>query len=527
MATTPWYTSDKLIEAVKRKISFPITQNTFTEDDILAFANEEMYISQVPAVMQYHEEYFVYRVQVPLVTNISRYPIPDRSIGMKLRDLFWSDASGNYFEMTRISSGDKAFFQRNIGANQAIHKFYLENNDVLLTPSVVGDPTGKLNFFIFLRPNQLVRDNRARFFTAFTQDITVSSVPNIGDKLYITLNNQSNSPSLTEFIAIDNTAPNPLFPFNFNIGGYTQGSSTIITLASPEVHNIPVNNEFKITITGNSAINGTYTATSLSANSFSIPKEVLTSGSGGVCSFVNAFVVGGGTTSTAASNLASTINNAGIGVTCISDLTTSDKKIVITYKDITASFNSQTVTLPPPSVAVDAFSIETLIGFKINATCKDLMDVGDLIDFLQTKPGHRTYSYDVAIKAVGSRTEGLLEVHYIKVTKNDLFTYYSNGFNFQPAISNIQIGDYVCLANECIIPQIPPDLHNTLAERTAARILAAIGDTEGLQASNAKLQEIEVRQGTLLDDRVEGAPKKITARHSLLRYGKMGARKRM
>ena len=151
MATTPWYTSDKLIEAVKRKILFPISQNTLTEDDILAFANEEMFIAQVPAVMQYHEEYFVYRVQVPLVTNISRYPIPDRAIGMKLRDLFWSDQSGNYFEMTRISSGDKAFFQRNIGANQAIHKFYLENNDILLTPSVVGDPSGKLNFFIFLR----------------------------------------------------------------------------------------------------------------------------------------------------------------------------------------------------------------------------------------------------------------------------------------------------------------------------------------------------------------------------------------
>ncbi len=110
MSTTPWYTSDKLIEAVKRKIAFPINQNTFTEDDILAFANEEMFIAQVPAVMQYHEEYFVYRVQVPLVTNISRYSIPDRAIGMKLRDLFWSDASGNYFEMTRISSGDKAFF---------------------------------------------------------------------------------------------------------------------------------------------------------------------------------------------------------------------------------------------------------------------------------------------------------------------------------------------------------------------------------------------------------------------------------
>lgn len=429
MAYTPWYTSDKLIEAVKRKITFPINQNTFTEDDILAFANEEMFIAQVPAVMQYHEEYFVYRVQVPLVTNISRYPIPDRSIGMKLRDLFWSDSSGNYFEMTRISSGDKAFFQRNIGANQAIHKFYLENNDVLLTPSVVGDPTGKLNFFIFLRPNQLVRDNRARIFQSFRQDITLSTNPSPGDKLLITLNNLSNSPlAYTLEAGVD-----------FAIGG-----STTITAANLSV-----------------AINGTSIQ---NTSSFST-------------------------------------NNI----------------VTITYKDITASFVSD------PTAVVDPFTIDPLIGFRIDSDPTSVFNAGDLIDFLQTKPGHRTYAYDVVVKEVNEDSVS----HYFKVTKTDLYTYYSNGYNFQPNIANIQIGDYVCAANECIIPQIPPDLHNALAERTAARILAAIGDAEGLQAANAKLQEIEVRQGTILDDRVEGAPKKITARHSLLRYGKMGTRKRM
>lgn len=439
MSTTPWYTSDKLIEAVKRKIAFPINQNTFTEDDILAFANEEMFIAQVPAVMQYHEEYFVYRVQVPLVTNISRYSIPDRAIGMKLRDLFWSDASGNYFEMTRISSGDKAFFQRNIGANQAIHKFYMENNDILLTPSVVGDPTGKLNFFIFLRPNQLVRDSRARQFLAFTQDVTLNSIPSVGDKLIITLNNQSNSPTTYTFTAVSG-APSA---FEFQIG---------VTVAAT------------------------------------------------------------------ASNLQTAISSASItNVTAIVSAST----VVITYKDITANFISDPIT------SIDPFTIESLIGFKTSQSYQDLFAVGDLVDFLQTKPGHRTYAYDITVKDIGSRVEGVTTVYYFKVTKTDLFTYYSNGFNFQPAIANIQVGDYVCVANECIIPQIPPDLHNALAERTAARILAAIGDTEGLQASNAKLQEIEVRQGALLDDRSEGTPMKITARHSLLRFGKMGTRKRM
>ncbi|NBX74721.1 MAG: hypothetical protein EBQ89_10570 [Alphaproteobacteria bacterium] len=94
-------------------------------------------------------------------------------------------------------------------------------------------------------------------------------------------------------------------------------------------------------------------------------------------------------------------------------------------------------------------------------------------------------------------------------------------------IINLKVGDYICLANESIIPQIPPDLHTVLAERTAARILAAIGDQAGLAVANQKIAEMELRQGNVLDQRVEGAPEKITARHSLLRYGKMGVRRRM
>jgi hypothetical protein len=523
MSTTPWYTSDKLIEAVKRKISFPINQNTFTEDDILAFANEEMAIAQVPAVMQYHEEYFVYRVQVPLITNISRYPIPDRAIGMKLRDLFWSDQSGNYFEMTRISSGDKAFFQRNIGANQAIHKFYMENNDILLTPSVVGDPTGKLNFFIFLRPNQLVRDSRARPFTAFTQDVILTQNPIPGDKLFISLNTQSNSPSTTEFVAISNNAPNPLVPLDFVISSYApSGSSTIITLTT--AHGIPVDNQVNITITGASPINSSYVATSVSTTVLKIEKQISVGGIGGTVSFVNAFVVDPLTTVTAA-NLQQAITSA-LSSSNVSAIV-SGSTVVITYKDITAEFNSSPAILPLPAVAVNALLVESLIGFKTQENYTNLFSAGDTVDFLQTKPGHRTYAYDIVVKQVGSRLEGSTNVPYFKVTKTDLYTYYSNGFNFQPAIANIQLGDYVCVANECIIPQIPPDLHNALAERTAARILAAMGDKEGLQISNAKLQEIETRQGSLLDDRSEGTPQKITARHSLLRYGKMGTRKRM
>lgn len=425
MASNPWMTSNDIIEAVKRKIAFPVSQNTFSEEDILRFANEEMFISQVPSVLQYHEEYFVYRVQTPLVSNISRYPIPDRAIGMRLRDLMWSDSSGNFFEMTRIGADDKAFFQRNIGANQAIHKFYLENNDVVLTPSVIGGPTGNLNFFIFLRPNQLVANSRARTILSFSQDITVANNGAIvaGDVITITTGTQSVQPIATD---------------------------------------IPV-------------------------------------------------VAGVDAAATAAAIVSAVTSAAIDGVSA----SASGATVTITFDDITTSFVALNET---------ALSVSTQVGFNFGTEVASLYSVGSKIDFLQTKPGHKTYVFDVRVKAVINPSVG---VYCLKVNRSDLLIELSNGYGFVPQIANILTGDYVCLAGESIIPQIPPDLHNMLAEKTAARILASLGDQAGLAMANEKIKEMEYRQGSLLDDRVEGAPQKITARHSILRYLKMGVRKRM
>jgi len=359
-------------------------------------------------------------VQTPLVTNISRYAIPNRAIGMKLRDLMWSDSSGNYFEMTRINSDDRAFFQRNIGANQAIHKFYLEGNDVVLTPSVVGGPTGSLNFFIYLRPNQLVSNSRARIIQSFERTVTVP-VSNLvsGDLFTIVTNSQTPSPTSYNLVA---------------------GTTYVI----------------------------------------------------------------GGTSAVTAANLATAINNLAVGVTA----SVSGSDVVLSFTDITIQFTES-----------GSLTLSSQIAFVFDSELSSIFSVGSKIDLLQTTPGHRTYLFDVILRNI-SGTRGYFNY-------SDLLVYLSTGFGYAPQIINIQVGDYMCLANESIIPQIPPDLHNVLAERTAARILAAIGDQAGLAITNQKIAEMENRQGNLLDQRSEGTPQKITARHSLLRYGKMGVRRRM
>lgn len=180
----PYYTSNDLIEAVKRKMAFPISQVTFTNDNILEFATEELFMSQVPSVLQYHEEYFVTDKIVPLVANQSRYDIPDRAIGMKLRDLYFQDTNGNLHQMVNVGPSNDYFFGNNSNGYQNPRNYCLESNEIVLKPNVGPGVTGSLVIKYYLRPNSLVENSRAAISNSFVKDITIdNSYIVAGDKV--------------------------------------------------------------------------------------------------------------------------------------------------------------------------------------------------------------------------------------------------------------------------------------------------------------------------------------------------------
>lgn len=399
---TPYMTSNDLISAVKRKISLPVSQDTFSEDDILAFANEEMMIAQVPSILTYHEEYFVFSEEVELEADKLRYPIPNRAIGMRLRDVFYMDTNENLYEMTRINPDDKAFFQRDAMPSGVLSAFYIEGNDIVLPLAQLTSPTGSLVFSYFLRPNQLVLNERAAVLENFRKTVTVSN----------------SDITAGDTITIDDEV-------------FTAVASS------------PGDDEFEI------GVSSTVTAT----------------------------------------NLVSAINTN--GVVTAAETSPASATITLTYTDrnleITASDE-------------DALEVQSTIGLIFDAIPTNIT-AGTYVDFLQTNPGHRTYSINVEVPT-GSISGTQISFPEDSVPENFI------------------IDDYIATVHECIIPQIPPDLHNGLAERTCARILASLGDNEGLQSVNSKIQEIERSQGNLLDQRVDGAPIKIVNRHSILRYGK-------
>jgi hypothetical protein len=399
MATKPFYTSNTLIEAVKRSMSMPISQITFSDEDILAFASEEMYLSQLPSILQYHEEYYVFEQIVPLKPNVSKYPIPNRAIGMKLRDLFYQDTNGDLREMTKINPDDEAFFQTSTGLQDAPYRYKIENNSIVILPQVAQNPTGNLVFRYFLRPNALVKNDRAVICSSFAKTITVTN---------------------------SNLQPGD-----------------------------------EILIAGNILVAGTD------------------------------FVIGTSSSATAG-NLNTVISSLGLELSTIS----TANVIEVDYFDRNLSIASNSPGL----------TIQSTISVKSSQVVPDIFAAGKLVDILQEDGGHSTYKIDVRLPP------GSVSQSAVSINEADLPT-------------DFVLGDYICLQYESIIPQIPTDLHILLAERTAARILQALGDSQGLDQSNKKIQDYEARQSVLIDTRVDGSPMKVLNTHSILRYSKRRSRR--
>lgn len=90
----------------------------------------------------------------------------------------------------------------------------------------------------------------------------------------------------------------------------------------------------------------------------------------------------------------------------------------------------------------------------------------------------------------------------------------------------LSVGDYIMKKEEAIVPQIPTELHPILSQRTAVKMLEALGDTEGMRNAQTELERMEYNAMTLIDARAEGSPQKIRNKHSTLRSAIRGRSRR-
>jgi hypothetical protein len=141
-------------------------------------------------------------------------------------------------------------------------------------------------------------------------------------------------------------------------------------------------------------------------------------------------------------------------------------------------------------------AIDTLTGIIVLDLVPSFFSTNLRFDLLQKNTPHKTLDFDLTATVITST--------YIQFNPSDL-------------PPNLMVGDFVANAQECIIPQIPSEMHAMLAQSVLERVLGALGDQNGEALSKVKNQEYEKKLNSLISNRVDSSPKKIINRHGHLR----------
>lgn len=130
-------------------------------------------------------------------------------------------------------------------------------------------------------------------------------------------------------------------------------------------------------------------------------------------------------------------------------------------------------------------------------------------DFIQGKSPNKIKGYDRTVCSMDS-TAQTITFSNAQLKTIDLT-------DATPKALSFSVGDYIAKAEETIVPQLPAELQPILAQRTAVKMLEALGDMEGMKMAQNELERMEYNAMTLIDNRVEGAPQKVNPRSTVLK----------
>jgi hypothetical protein len=159
-----YYLAEDLINSIKVRTLAPISQVTFSDDNILMFANEQVMTSLVPLIMGVREDFMSRFIDYPLVANQEFYLVPERCVGDSLKDVIYIDSNGGLTPLPRYDSYDLPVFGLQ---GMMPYGFYMNGDYVGIMPSQ-NSPTGKLRLWYYTAANKIVPTIQCAKITSVT-----------------------------------------------------------------------------------------------------------------------------------------------------------------------------------------------------------------------------------------------------------------------------------------------------------------------------------------------------------------------
>jgi hypothetical protein len=161
------FTSSGLITQIKRRAAIPISQNLYSNDDLIAILNEELQNRIVPWITSLREDYFLTDTSYATGEEITEFSIPRDSIGGKVKNVsIWNNDKMSYI---LLKADENTLFDSRSG-------YRIENGKIKLYANKIINGTLKISYY--KRPNEIVSSlNAALVSSVSTGNLSVATTP--------------------------------------------------------------------------------------------------------------------------------------------------------------------------------------------------------------------------------------------------------------------------------------------------------------------------------------------------------------
>lgn len=207
MPTTIDYTVNGtlgIVNSVQLRVLAPLSQNTFTEAQLIEALDEEMRSTIVPLVLAAKEEFYVQNYDQSPVAGTYSYTIPQRAAFATWRDIVWVDANGSEIAMTELAP-EYTKITYPVGNIPPLYTygFIMNNDQITLWPPNSTIPTNMtLRMKIKRRPNHLTDVADCAQVTAVDSANSQVTLDGNGDTTWTTATTFDAIPNYPQFTSL-------------------------------------------------------------------------------------------------------------------------------------------------------------------------------------------------------------------------------------------------------------------------------------------------------------------------------------
>lgn len=221
------YTTDGLLDSIKRRGSLPINQSTWTAARVIEQADETLRDSIVPLVRGHRSDHFTRSEDVTLTAS-AEYPIPEEAMHRGIKNVAILDTDGEPFSLVAIDfdreiAADYYYpgYREHLGRSRRA-RYYLRGDTFHIFPTTHNLSGKTLRFYYERIPNHLVATADAALVSSVdtgTGQVTCASVPS----------------SWATGIVLDGIAGKPGFGLRFERSTSTDVTGSVVTLPTADV----------------------------------------------------------------------------------------------------------------------------------------------------------------------------------------------------------------------------------------------------------------------------------------------------